>query len=211
MKSLPIIVLGGGGHARVVIDALLACNEQVLGFVDADPDKTDVEGLRRLGQVEYIAETYRSDKVLLANGFGSIGMPGARLTYFEKYKQWGFQFISVIHPRAIVSPSTTLEEGVQVMAGAIIQPGVSVGENSIINTGASVDHDCTIGSHVHVAPRATLSGTVRVGDCAHIGTGAVVIQGIDIGAESMVGAGSVVVKDVEKGSTVLGNPAVRKS
>ena len=211
MKSLPIIVLGGGGHARVIVDALLACDEQVLGFVDADPDKKDVEGLRRLGKVEYIAETYKSDKILLANGLGSIGMPEARLKYFNMYKQLGFQFITVVHPKAIVASSAKLEEGVQVMAGAIIQPGVFVGENSIINTGASVDHDCTIGSHVHVAPRVALSGTVRVGDYAHLGTGAVVIQGIEIGAESMVGAGSVVVKDVADGSTVWGNPASKKS
>ena len=211
MKLLPIIVLGGGGHARVVVDALLASEVQVLGFVDADPEKKDVEGLRRLGEVEYIAETYKSDKILLANGFGSIGTPGARLKYFDMYKELGFHFISVVHPKAIVSPSANLEEGVQIMAGAIVQPGVSVGKNSIINTGVSIDHDCTIGAHVHVAPRATLSGAVRVGDYAHIGTGAVVIQGIEIGAESMVGAGSVVIKEVEKGTTVLGNPAIQKS
>ena len=210
MDVKPIIILGGGGHARVVVDTLFVCDARVLGFVDRDPQKTELEGLQRLGGDEYILSSFDPDEIMIANGVGSIGKPGARLQLFNRFKQHGFSFVTIIHPRAVVSPRAILKEGVQVMAGAIIQPAAHIGENTIVNTGAVVDHDCTIGAHVHIGPGATLSGEVTVGAYSHIGTGASVIQGIKIGSRSIVGAGSVVIRPVEDDVTVVGVPAVQK-
>jgi UDP-perosamine 4-acetyltransferase len=204
MKS--IIVIGGGGHARVVIDSLRASGAHVIGFVDRDASKTAVLGAARMGDEASVLSHPEKD-VWLANGIGSVGAPGPRLEWYRWFKERGFFFTQVIHPSALIADDAILGEGAQVMAGAVIQTGVCVEENSIVNTHASIDHECLIGAHVHVAPGVTLSGLVRVGDRAHLGTGAIVVQGMEIGADSIVGAGSVVVRPVAKGSVVWGVPA----
>ena len=191
----------------MVIDVLVESRAIVLGFVDDDTEKKEVDGFRRLGSIDYIVSAYGREDIWLVNGMGSIGAPGRRRTFYMRFKASGYAFASVVHSASIVSPNAELEEGVQVMAGAIIQPGAYVGENTIVNTGATVDHDCTIGSHVHIAPGAILSGNVQVGDRVHIGTGATIIQGVEIGNDSVVGAGSVVIKNVKQGEVVFGVPA----
>lgn len=210
MESKPIIVIGGGGHARVVIDALVACGADVRGFVDLDPLKEEVDGLSRLGGDDSIYELFEPGSVYLVNGIGSLGPPGIRRSIYNRFRQKGYIFKTCIHPRAVVSPQAHLAQGVQIMAGAVVQPGATLRENTIVNTGATVDHDCRVGSHVHIAPGVTLSGDVSIGDCSHIGAGATVIQGIQIGSHSIVGAGSVVIRDVEEGDTVMGVPATRR-
>ena len=211
MNVKPIIILGGGGHARVVVDTLYAHKADVIGFVDKDPLKTTLNGLPRLGAEDYILESCNAEEIVVANGIGSIGQPGARYEWFVRLRQHGYSMVSIIHPSSIISPSVRLGMGVQVMARAVLQPGVHVKENTIINTGAIVDHDCEIGAHVHIGPGAVLSGNVSVGDGAHVGTGASVIQGIKIGAKSIVGAGSVVIRNVEDNVIVAGVPAVKKA
>lgn len=201
----PWIVLGGGGHARVVVDVLRACGAELLGFTDRVrcPDLAD--GVPWLGGEDALA-AYPADSVYLAVGVGAIGDSSTRRRLFLEVQERGYECPPLKHPRAVVSPDAQLAEGAQVMAGAVIQPGCRIGPNSIINTRASVDHDCVIGAYVHVAPGATLSGGVVVGDGAHIGVGATVIQGVHIGASSVVGAGAVVLSD-PCGATVVGVPA----
>ena len=207
MSAAPVIVLGGGGHARVIVDILLACRRTVIGFVDQVPDKPPLYGVRQLGDFAQIAAGYGPDKVQLANGIGSISTPGARLDWYVYFKDRNYEFAPCIHPGSIVSPHAEVAEGGQVMAGAVLQPGAVVGENALINTRASIDHDCRLGAHVHIAPGATLSGEVIVGERTHIGAGAVVIQCMQIGSDCIVGAGAVVVRDVPSGMTVKGVPA----
>jgi UDP-perosamine 4-acetyltransferase len=203
-----VIVLGAGGHAKVVIEALLRAGVTILGIADRDPAR---RGERILG-IPVVGDDaavllHPADSVLLVNGLGSTAVSKARRELFLGMKGKGYSFFSAVHPSAVVATDALLMEGAQVMAGAIIQPGTRVGRNAIVNTGASVDHDCLIGDHVHVAPGATLSGGVTVGEGAHIGTGATVIQGISIGRDSLVAAGAVVVRNVPEGSTVKGVPA----
>jgi len=208
MADLPVIVLGAGGHAKVVINALLESGYRVLGITDPDP-KTHGEiklGVTVLGGDDHITE-HPADTVRLVNGIGSIGKITSRRNVFEAFKERGYEFQTVIHPSAIIAKEVTLGEGAHVMAGAVIQPGVRIGQNTIVNTCSSVDHDCVIGDHVHIAPGATLSGGIHVGDAVHIGAGATIIQGLKIGAESVVGAGSVVLNNVPAGATVAGAPA----
>lgn len=204
----PVVILGGGGHAKVLIETLLAASAVIAGIVDPDPKlkETSILGVPVLGGDEIVSE-FPPEEVLLVNGIGSVGAPVRRRELFENFTGAGYRFATVIHPSAIIASDAELGEGAQLMAGVVIQPGCRIGRNAIINTRASIDHDCTIGDHVHVAPGVTLSGGVTIGNSCHIGTAATVIQGITISAGSVVGAGTVVVKDVAAGTTVVGVPA----
>jgi UDP-perosamine 4-acetyltransferase len=206
--SLPVIVIGSGGHAKVVIDALLRSGRQVIGRTDRDPRRGDenVSGMPFLGGDEALA-AHDPATVELANGIGSTGDPARRVAVFETFRERGFHFVSVVHPHAYVSPEATIGEGTQIMAGAVCQPGTTIGRNGIVNTGATVDHDCRIGDHVHIAPGATLLGGVTVGDASHVGAGATVIQGVRIGAGCLIRGGAVVIGDVTDRLTVGGVPA----
>ncbi len=206
--SLPILVIGAGGHGRVVADALRAAGKKVLGFLDSARHLHGkyVGGLPVLGGDECLQD-HPPASVGLANGIGSTTVTAARRQVYERLTAAGFEFETVRHPAAIIAPSVVLSAGAQVMAGAVLQPGVIVGEDTIINTGALVDHDCVIGSHCHLAPGVVLSGTVRVGDGCHIGTAASVIQGITIGPDALIAAGAVVVNDVSAGTRMAGMPA----
>jgi sugar O-acyltransferase (sialic acid O-acetyltransferase NeuD family) len=206
MDELPVIVLGAGGHARVVIDALLLKGAAILGVTAPAIEGAPPFGLPFLG-TDLAVDAHPATSVRLVNGLGSIRQAGARREIFEGFKAKGYKFDRVVHPSAVVARNVELGEGVQVMAGAVIQTGSRIGANSIVNTRAAVDHDCFVGAHVHLAPGATLSGDVRVGEGAHIGSGATVIQGVSIGSGALVGAGSVVIRDVASGAVVVGIPA----
>jgi sugar O-acyltransferase (sialic acid O-acetyltransferase NeuD family) len=202
----PVILIGGGGHAKVLISTLLLQGRTVLGFVDPKPSLPSLLGIAHLGGDDMVF-VYEPDQVRLINGVGSTDSTVLRRTIYEKFLERQYIFETIIHPSAIIAPEVHIENGVQVMAGAVVQPGSHLGANAIINTGAHVDHDCLIDAHAHIAPGVTLSGNVHVGIGAHIGTGACVIQGITINAASIVGAGAVVVRDVLAGVTVVGVPA----
>ena len=204
--TLPLVLLGGGGHAKVLLDALLLTRRHVLGFTDLETAAASALSVPRLGGDDAVLRFMPSD-IRLVNGMGSIGSTASRRDLFERFRTLGYQFDGVVHPSAVIAPGVVLDEGVQVMAGAILQTGVHVGANAIINTAASVDHDCRIGDNVQLAPGAILCGGVRVGVGAHVGAGAVVIQGVTIGDGAIVGAGAVVVRDVPSQSTVVGVPA----
>ena len=206
--TLPVIVLGGGGHAKVVIEALLRASVAMLGIVDNDPARIGEKllGIPIIGDDSTVF-LHPAHSVRLVNGLGSVGLSMRRQVLFQNLKGKGYTFHSVVHPSAIIASEVTLSEGAQIMAGVVIQPGTQIGQNTIVNTRASIDHDCRIGDHVHVAPGVTLSGGVTIGSGGHIGTGATVIQGISIGPNSLVAAGAVVVRDVEEGTTVRGVPA----
>lgn len=203
-----VIVLGAGGHARVVADALLASGRKVLGFLDQDRNKHSktLLGLPVIGGDEVLA-TLSTEEVELANGIGSAGVMQARKNVYLDARRCGFAFTTVLHPSAIVAPSAHLCAGAQVFARAVIQPLATIGENSIVNTGAIIEHDAVIGSHVHVSPGSLVAGEVRVGDCVHVGIGAVIIQRVCIGNEALIAAGAVVVDDVPDGMRVMGVPA----
>ncbi len=211
MSNAPpeLIVIGAGGHAKVLIDTLRLMSLNVTGLTDNDSRQLGYDhvlGVPVLGGDSELSGL-APDMVLLVNGIGGIRADKLRKSVFEHFKAKGFRFINVIHPSAVVSVECSLGEGVQIMAGALIQPGCKVGDDTIINTGAALDHDCILGCHVHLAPGATLSGFVSVDDCAHIGTGANVIQQVKIGAGSTVAAGATVINDVPAGVTVAGVPA----
>lgn len=207
-SQLPLIVIGAGGHARVLLDLLHRLGREVLALTDHDPacHGKQVEGMLVQGGDEIVFQ-HAPDTVRLVNGVGSIAQPTTRQQVYERFVRKGYQFETLVHPCASVARSAELGPGAQVMAHATIQPGARLGQNVLINTHASIDHDCVLGDHVHVAPGATLSGNVTVGPTSHLGAGATVIQGLRLGQRVLVGAGAVVVQSVDDGVTVVGVPA----
>lgn len=204
----PIIVLGAGGHAKVVIDALKAAGADILGAVDPDETThgTHILGVSVLGADDVVLE-HTPDAVALVNGVGSTGPSSRRQELYRHFRNVDFAFVSVIHPSAVIGGEVEMADAVQIMAGAVVQPGCRIGANAIINTRASVDHDCVIGDHVHIAPGAVLGGGITIGGGSHIGVGSSVIQNVRIGENVLVAAGAAVVTDVPEGARIAGVPA----
>ncbi len=212
MNTLPVIVVGAGGHGLVVADALVAAGRRVLGFTDADPARhgRHVAGLPVFGSDEALVAHAAGD-VQLANGIGGVGRRGGeplRRRVQERLSQAGWQFTGVRHPSAVVSAFATIEPGAQLLAACVVQPGARIGTGAIVNTAAVVEHDAFVGAWTHIAPRALLCGDVEVGEMSHVGAGAVVRQRLRIGARTTIGAGAVVVRDFAGDGLLVGVPAV---
>lgn len=206
----PVLIIGAGGHAKVLADALLASGRQVLGFVEniaKDGHQAEVlPGLLVLGTDEVLL-SFAPAEVELVNGLGGIDCGGLRRRVQAKLEADGWYFSGVCHPAAQVSPFAFVSAGVQLLACCVVQAGARVGVGSIINTAAVVEHDCTLEEYVHVAPRAVLCGDTYVGFNSHIGAGAIVRQGLTLGANTLVGAGALIVKDFDGQGTLIGVPA----
>ena len=209
--TLPVIVLGAGGHATVVADALLEAGAQVLGFTDPD---VGLHGTLRLGLPvlggDDALTRYGTDRVRLANGLGFVsgtGRAALRARLQQRLEAEGWVFVGVVHPRATVSRHATLGAGCQVLAGAIVQAGARVGAGTIVNTAAIVEHDALVGDWCHLAPRATLCGQTRVGAGSLVGAGAVLRQSVSLGEDTLVGAGAVVLRDSPGHETLCGVPS----
>jgi sugar O-acyltransferase (sialic acid O-acetyltransferase NeuD family) len=198
-----IVLLGAGGHAKVILDAL--GNADIEGLADMDSTRWGRELLGRTihGGDDWVLKQPATG-VRLVNGVGSVDRESLlrRRAVFEKFHGRGYRFAQVIHPAAIISARALLDEGAQVMAGAVIQAEARIGVNTLVNTCASIDHDCDLGAHVHVAPGAVLSGGVIVAHGVHIGAGAVIKQGVRIGEGALIGAGAIVLRDVSPGATI---------
>ncbi len=204
--KLPMVLLGAGGHGRVLLDIILQQSYEVLAI--ADPEYKRMSSFNNIPLIDdRDVLKYSPTEVLLVNGLGSVGDTGKRQQVYEYFKNSGYKFATLIHSSAVVSPRAELGEGTQVMAGAIVQTGVTIENNSIINTKSTVEHDCTIGAHVHIASGAILCGGIEVGDGVHVGAGATVIQGISIGKRSVIGAGAVVISDIPEAAVAVGVPA----
>jgi sugar O-acyltransferase (sialic acid O-acetyltransferase NeuD family) len=205
-STRPLVLLGAGGHARVLAALVRAAGHPVLGVCDPT---LAADGISRWADLDVLGddgalERLQPDRVALVLGIGQQARGNLREQLYAAWRARGYDFPALVHPSAWIAPGVILGDGVQVMAGVVIQPGCAIGENSIINTMAGVDHDCRIGRDVHVAPGATLCGTVTVEDGAFIGAGATVIQGLRVGSRAVVGAGVTLLQDVAPTITILG-------
>lgn len=201
----PLFLLGSGGHASVIADALEENRDEISTIFSPQKDLTrqSLKGINTL-EDENVLFNQNSADFLLINGIGSLPGNALRKNIFCKFIDRGYSFKQVISKHAVVSSYAEIGHGVQIMAGAIVQAGSIIGDNSIINTGAIIEHDCVIGKHNHIAPGVTLSGEVITGDNVHIGTGAVIIQGIKIGSDVIISAGAIVTKCIDNEKIVFG-------
>jgi len=205
----PLVLLGAGGHAKVLASLIQALGRPVAGVCDpalALQGAPVWRGLPVLGD-DNALDPFDPSQVELVNGLGQLVGGAARERLFASMSARGFHFPALVHPAAWVDPTAHLATGVQVMAGVVVQADVRIGDNSILNTGARIDHDCVVGEHVHVAPGVTLCGAVHVGARAFLGAGSTVVQGIRLGDGSVAGAGTTVRHDLEAGQRWLGGPS----
>lgn len=191
-----LIIIGAGGHGKVVADTARASGFSNIMFCDdAWPEKSKNGAWDVLGTPS-ISET---------STFCAVGNNSAREKLFSGFNLYNAPILA--HPSTVVSPSSKIGEGTLLVAGTIVNADANIGRGVILNTACSVDHDCEIDDFAHISPGARLAGGVRVGKRSWIGIGAVVREGIHIGDDVVVGAGSVVVKDIENGTKVCGVPA----
>lgn len=198
-----IVLVGGGGHCKVVIDAIRKSGKfNIYGIIDPNLAKGKlVLGVKVMGNDDMLKVLFKKGIINAFVSVGSIGNCEIRKRIYSNLKKNKFQLPVIIHPKSILADGIELGEGAFVAAGAVINPGAKIGKNAIINTSSSVDHDCVIGDFVHIAPGVTLSGGVIVGDETHIGAGANVIQCLKIGKRCVVGAGTTVRHDMEDGQS----------
>lgn len=198
------MVIGAGGHAKVVVELARSCGFEVVGCLDADDTPRLVVGAPVIGKDD-MASSLLSDGVRFA-ALG-IGNNRVRERIGGALEALGFTLPALISPNAVVSPSAAVEQGAIVMPGAVLNAECRIGPFSIINTSASVDHDCHLGSAVHLGPGSRLAGSIVVGDRAMIGVGSAVAPGISIGADSTLGAGATAIHDIRPNTTAVGTPA----
>ncbi|NQT32341.1 MAG: acetyltransferase [Candidatus Omnitrophica bacterium] len=208
MDKERIILIGGGGHCKVVIDAVRLSGEyEIEGIIDPGLEPgSDVMGVPVLGGDEILAEVYNKGVKNAFIAVGSVGDCTIRKAIHKKIKGVGFNVPVIRHPETVVANDVELGEGSFVAASVTINTGTKIGENVIINTSSSIDHDCQIGDFAHISPGTILSGEVRIGDSSHIGAKSVVNQVISIGEECIIGSGSVVTRDIPSGSKAFGSP-----
>lgn len=191
-----VLLYGGSGHARVIIDCLRDSGCVVQGIFDDNPELPSTAGVEILGP--YSPHIFSDLPVIVSIGNNDIRKKIAlKISHAPGYSE---------HPSVLRSPSARAGAGSVLIHGAIIQADCELGKHCIVNTGASVDHDCVIGDYVHIAPHATLCGNVKVGEGAFIGAGTTVIQGIKIGKWVTAGAGTVIIRDVPDYAVIVGNP-----
>jgi len=195
-----IVLVGGGGHCKVVMDAIESAGEfNIYGIVDSSlPKGTPVLNTEVLGKDDILPELFREGIVHAFIGVGSIGNCDIRKRIYKNLKDIGFNLPVIIHSKAVVSKYVEYGEGAFVAAGVVINAGTKIGKNAIINTSSSVDHDCEIGDFAHIAPGAILSGGVKVGDNTHIGLGASIVQYLTLEENSFIKAGALITESVIK-------------
>lgn len=204
MSTDRIVLYGSGGHAAVVLDALLlGPHASLVDVVDGNVDRQgdDLFGFRVKAPDTHPAIGETAFHV-------GIGDNTTRARVFTELQMAGAEPHSVVHIHATVSPRAFVGNGCFIAAKAVIAPRAKLGLGVIVNHSAVVDHDCEIGDFCHVAPAVSLGGNVQLGDHAFVGAGANILPGILIGAHARVGAGAVVVKNVPEGAVVTGVPAM---
>lgn len=200
--SKDVIILGAGGHAKVIADIVEKSNDNLIGFLD---DKDVLQGkiiYNNKKVIGKINEVINYDNCLFIIGIGNNKIRK------EIAKKYNLNWYTAIHPNAIIANDVKIGEGTVIMAGVVINPGTIIGMHCIINTSSSLDHDNIIENYVHISPGATLAGSVTIKEMTWICTGAVIINNITIENNNIIGAGAVVINDIKsQNSTYIGIPA----
>ncbi len=199
MENKKLFIFGASGHGKVIAELVLNNGCKIAAMID-DAPKASSFGLVPIIHTRSMLQPQQDVTLVIAIGNNSI-----RKKVCLKFSE--YNFFSVVHKNATVSPSVSLGFGTVVMVQAIINADAIIGNHVIINTGALIEHDCIIEDFVHISPNVTLSGNVTVGQGTHIGSGAIVIPGVKIGKWCTIGAGTVVINDIPDGATAIGNPA----
>ena len=197
MAKIEHLLLGAGGHAKVVISIITNSGGKILGIFDDNLNKKKHHGHPILGKYE--AKKYKNSKIIVCVGSNIV-----RKKIVSKISH---DFFTAIHKSSIVDKNSKIGLGSVIAHNSVIQSDVQIGKHCIINTSSSVDHDCKVDDFVHVGPGVTICGNVKVGSCSLIGAGSIILPNIKIGKNVIIGAGSVVLKDIPDNIKVAGSPA----
>jgi sugar O-acyltransferase (sialic acid O-acetyltransferase NeuD family) len=193
-----LLVVGAGGHAKVVIDAAEAAGHTIAGVVGTPSDAAEILGYMVVADAAGVE----------ADGFVvAIGDNVTRSRIYAEYAATGLEPAAVVHPSVIVGTDVVLGGGTFAAAGVVINTGARIGDDTILNTGCSVDHDCVIGAHSHIGPQVALCGGVILGEGVLLGVGSCASPRASVGAWSVVGAGAAVVGDLPARAVCVGVPA----
>jgi UDP-perosamine 4-acetyltransferase len=193
-----LLVVGAGGHAKVVIDAALEAGFDIAGVIGTAADAPEVLGHR----VTFDPSAVVSDGFIVAIGDNEV-----RSRRFAECRAAGMTPSTVAHPSSILGRNVAIGEGTFIAAGVVINAGARIGADSILNTGCSVDHDCVVGEHSHIGPQVALCGAVTLGEGVLLGVGSCAAPGASVGAWSVVGAGAAIVDALPADSVCVGVPA----
>lgn len=203
-----ILLLGGGGHCKSVLDTLYDLNKyEDIGIIDIKENvgktilDTPIVGVDADLQ-SFFDQGYKEAFITV----GSIGDPALRKKLTRIAQNIGFNIPAVIDPTSSVSKYSEIKKGVFVGKRAVINAGSRVENGAIINSGAIVEHDCEIGSYVHISPGSIICGGVKIGEQTHIGANTVVKQQVEVGRNTTIGMGSIVLKNIKSNIIAYGNP-----
>lgn len=206
MSKKQIIIIGAGGHSKVIADIIEKSGGKVCGFLD---DKLP-KGTVVVGNYKVIGDfDSRFTISTLNDKIEFVIALGDNKKRKEISDNSNIKFCSVIHPSAQIGLDVKIGDGTVIMANSVINSAVKIGKHSIINTGAIIEHDDLIEDFVHISPNAVLGGNVKIGKCTHIGIGATVKNNIKICENCIIGAGAVVIKNILEEGKYIGVPTVR--
>lgn len=196
-----VVIIGAGGHAKVIAEIIKQSGDQLIGFLD---DNKDIQYKEIFDEKIVIGTSNDIEKYKDCYFIIGIGNNQIRKKLSNRNLKW----YTAIHPKAIIASYVKIAEGTVVMPGVVINPGTIIGKHCIINTSSSVDHDNIIEDYVHISPGSHLAGTVHIKEGTWICAGAIIINNITIEKNSIIGAGAVVLKDInEPNNTYIGIPA----
>ena len=198
-----VVIIGAGGHAKVIADIILCSGDNIVGFLDDNKEKQGriiYEDYKVIGKISD-AKKYKDNYFIIA-----IGENFVRSEISEKLN---VKYYTAIHPKSVIADTVKIGEGSAVMAGAVINPDTKIGKHCIINTSCSIDHDNTIQNYVHISPGAHLAGKVFIEEYTWICAGVTVINNVSISSDVVVGAGATVTKNITMQGTYVGTPARR--
>lgn len=198
-----IIIMGAGGHAKVIADIIIKSGDQLLGFLD-DNQIGSLIGYPILGKL--------SDSIIYKDSAEFIIGIGNNMIRNTISSQYDLTWYTAIHPSTQIGMNVHIGKGSALMANSVINTCAVIGKHCIINTATVVEHDNVIGDFVHLSPNVTLGGSVKIGNYVHVGIGATIINNLMICDSTLVGAGGIVLKNIEEKGTYVGVPVkkVRK-
>ena len=203
-----LLLLGGGGHCKSIIDSLSGGNTYAgIGIVEKSGiDHAPILGIPVVGTDEDLDKLKREGYTDAFVSLGSIGNTSNRRKLFGLISSLGFDIPNIIDSSAVVSRNSIMGRGLFIGKHAVVNAGSILGDGVIINSSATIEHDCTIGSFAHVSPGVVLCGNVTIGEDAHIGAGCIVRQQVQIGSRAMIGMGSIVLHNVPENTLAYGSP-----
>ena len=198
--SKDVVIIGAGGHAKVIADIVLCSGDNLVGFLDDNMEQGEVV----FDEYEVIGKASDTSKYPDKSFVVAIGDNHVRADIVGKFD--GLNWYTAIHPDAVIAKTCKVGEGTVVMAGVVVNPDAVIGRHCILNTSCSIDHDNVLGDFVHVSPGARLAGTVSIGAYSWICAGATVINNVSVTSDVVVGAGGVVIGDIEEPGVYVGVP-----